>query len=1793
MYFFSLQNGKKIDLSGLQSGIRIDEDNEFLKKYDENNNSIFDEKELAKFKEDLQPYLKDGVLDMWETLSWFAKVFGFSSESLKADNAAKGRDNSDVKELVENSLIELMKSAAEADCVAYLKQNGVNATVDMLTRDNGVITELYDKIKEGLDDSLSPNYIYSLIFSEVLSNNLLEDAQNGTLTKNEYIERKITIAKAMLMHKMMNEYFEEEFANINIPREQLEGVISQYFDLYFYNLVEYAANNYDHEQGGSFDVIPWSINSLVERLLQDEELEKRFFKNVSCTIIQDISNFFANGNSANIEQNYDLSQIYIVPNISYSGGEFLTFEQVFKMERGREFDVEAYQEFMNANNEMQRIMGPYNKMSVMLEQTDKMLDAVRRLIASNSHSGLYDRAIDAMGQTNVVNAPTVEAIENICDLFTGYYGGDIELAANDLNEIIQSKCINGLKVTITPDGKLNIGFKKGVLETFPDKMYAITQLLEGFQEEIKYRFNLVLGGKSLDTYIENYNSTRIKALGQMCADQIVDMYKADNGTVIQRCTGVIKTTGMVMVVIGGVLCVTPAVGVGAAMTAMGGKMAIGGMVADYALQYTEALTRDEISEEELANVSKYFIMDAAGFIIGFKAGQMGNKVFSKILDKKLGEVLKQEITTGNRMQALKTVISNKSLLKNFMKAAGAKIGTDFLISYVGDLVMMGILDTEDDYLSLLKANLLGIVVGTSGDLANIGHLSAKHQRYLELREQQNTSLLKDTELRELNALEQEFRQAGIDPNRIPAETEEPTPVRHQPANDESNPIGASRDIVDEFDMYLQGLKEHGNDFTPDFLDEASPLFKEFFEYRSAKLGQLPQGVRRGKAPDRMKLLIELEGFIRNKSQIATREDYIRITNEIADIMPAYIKEKYPNIRPEIAENADKIYRWKVAMEGQTQPETPDVNGQYPITNDRFFDAQARDRAVEEFTAFLEEITGKKVLVGSSVRFDGFINMLGCFNNPDFYKDFDYIVLGHGTGSSLVTDASDPNAWRFKGNGEPVWQYINDNIPEGKQALLLVCEHDGLTVAERQNMPEMYDDNGVYMDAIGDFVSGLVNYVNGHPINGVAPQPAKIVVSGIDHIVGSVEGMRINGPTELISGGMCGDVTITRYSVNNISSHIDLQNGSYTTYTDKNGNKVYKVVATATPNNRVGGYDYTYNVYKVDENGYIIDELSGVTDKDIRKAWGRLRGGEIHDNSSSDNSGYAYSGIPFFRTIANMFTGRTETDIEPRSRNLDVNAPRTHMDYSQYPEDVRLMIRQVCDELKINDNFFSDDNYIMSHFLEGVETNSIIFKDKNTLKAYLEHCRNMHMLVNKQGKSIFTKQYYNQSSGNVELRWDDDLVKDVAILMVSDPKMHESLGNLVGLFMDGGIDEFSFRTMIHYVKKGYISASTIDISLKSLITTDGGENVGTYYIESLLMSDESMVGRRRDIINYLGNSDPEIKNALQALKTEIGDEIFDLRWECVPHDDKSAIMNFIKDAKNIIYIRKTMLGPQNYQIRIPGWNSNNLWLHDIPEISNTAATMLDEGVPFDDVMSWVALSYRELDTKIVTKATDQYKLEASGLLRCDRDGYLCDDRHHNMTSMTGFGYTDIYGINYVDRFRAVDVWNGRTLHVPEGYNIELTRIRVSETEIRPEEYNPQNPNHTVKTDAIGVPHYYEISGKMIHPEGRYVNNALDIVNSIQDMLMEKYHGKNLTEADMNDINENIGEIHWLLSHSMPWGRGSAGISDAYVKALYKALGIQLSPPRRGVSFDLEAFCTELEDYRRNYKNLYERAPRYAG
>ncbi len=327
-----------------------------------------------------------------------------------------------------------------------------------------------------------------------------------------------------------------------------------------------------------------------------------------------------------------------------------------------------------------------------------------------------------------------------------------------------------------------------------------------------------------------------------------------------------------------------------------------------------------------------------------------------------------------------------------------------------------------------------------------------------------------------------------------------------------------KNVTDEFDMYLQGLKEHGNDFVPEFSDGTDLLLKEFCEYRAKNAKELSdRGIKVNYDKSRLGILSDFLMYIYSENKNISKESLSRIHDEIAKLMPEYMKTKFPNVRPEIAENADKIYKWKIAMSGQTSALKPDVNGVYAVINSKSFDAEAHNKAVKEFTEFLENMTGKKVLVGDSARFNEFVNMIGAFNNPDLYKDVDYIVLGHGVGSSLETDSSNSRVWRFKHSGEPVWQYIADNVPKGKKALLFVCD-TALNPANRKNMPEMYDEKGVFMDAIGV------------PASGIDKSPAKIVISGINHVVGSVSAKSNGKPKYLINGAIGGEVTVTAYSL---------------------------------------------------------------------------------------------------------------------------------------------------------------------------------------------------------------------------------------------------------------------------------------------------------------------------------------------------------------------------------------------------------------------------------------------------------------------------------------------------------------------------------------------------------------------------------------------------------------------------------------------------------------------------------------
>ncbi|RXJ65863.1 hypothetical protein CRV08_14040 [Halarcobacter ebronensis] len=93
--------------------------------------------------------------------------------------------------------------------------------------------------------------------------------------------------------------------------------------------------------------------------------------------------------------------------------------------------------------------------------------------------------------------------------------------------------------------------------------------------------------------------------------------------------------------------------------------------------------------------------------------------------------------------------------------------------------------------------------------------------------------------------------------------------------------------------------------------------------------------------------------------------------------------------------------------------------------------------------------------------------------------------------------------------------------------------------------------------------------------------------------------------------------------------------------------------------------------------------------------------------------------------------------------------------------------------------------------------------------------------------------------------------------------------------------------------------------------------------------------------------------------------------------------------------------------------------------------------------------------------------------------------------------------------------------------------------------------------------------------------------IVEMLYQ--YAINYKIENQNDLDKLVGivaQIHWWLSHSMPYLRGSAAISDMFTKIIFQYHNIFTPFWKAGIASDLEAFCMPLEEYIKNYQNLFE-------
>lgn len=242
--------------------------------------------------------------------------------------------------------------------------------------------------------------------------------------------------------------------------------------------------------------------------------------------------------------------------------------------------------------------------------------------------------------------------------------------------------------------------------------------------------------------------------------------------------------------------------------------------------------------------------------------------------------------------------------------------------------------------------------------------------------------------------------------------------------------------------------------------------------------------------------------------------------------------------------------------------------------------------------------------------------------------------------------------------------------------------------------------------------------------------------------------------------------------------------------------------------------------------------------------------------------------------------------------------------------------------------------------------------------------------------------------------------------------------------------------------------------------------------------------------------------------------------------------------------KLNLARNDFFIKIKGYGENNAWADEIISVTDSAVRMIRKNADVEKVLQAITLGVCEANRDL----GDPAKRIKTGILRTMRIGWFGGDEKEIFTQYQRGQYSV-----YKDRFD-----------------------KVAEKPLK-------NIN-----DNIGMSRPYMLLD-INHGKPALINNALDYVFSLFKKNIPQYINGELTAENLDKINDTVAEIRWVLAHATPWLRGSDAISNVFMRAIYKAVGVKAYPPAEGISYDLEAYCTELEDYKKKFPTYFEKAP----
>ena len=264
-------------------------------------------------------------------------------------------------------------------------------------------------------------------------------------------------------------------------------------------------------------------------------------------------------------------------------------------------------------------------------------------------------------------------------------------------------------------------------------------------------------------------------------------------------------------------------------------------------------------------------------------------------------------------------------------------------------------------------------------------------------------------------------------------------------------------------------------------------------------------------------------------------------------------------------------------------------------------------------------------------------------------------------------------------------------------------------------------------------------------------------------------------------------------------------------------------------------------------------------------------------------------------------------------------------------------------------------------------------------------------------------------------------------------------------------------------------------------------------------------------------------------------------------------------------------PKHLFINSYGFKKNIPWAESAIEIIEKSKEKISEGVSFGDLIDFVSKSYN----KIYAGNTDFGKPRDGVWHTCITSKYdAYKGRLKNIidTEETEIVVQDIYSWQYGSLAKAHTM---TAVLKNSNRKMELNKIFLLK----------ENPEFGVHFEES--PLWSNGDGMLVlsSPDIDVVKPVFEEVGLIYENILNKKEKP--AKSVIEDISKEVGQIHWLISQTRPYGRGSAGIADILAKSIFEAKGIQVSSYKKDVNPNMEAFVLPMEKYSEEYKNFFSK------